>query len=68
MLEQGKITETQHDAAGAPAGAEGQPPAAGCADAAIAPYFCDYVTHLILNNPAYGPDTQAASKSCTVAG
>ncbi len=28
----------------------------GCAGAEMAPYFCDYVSHLILNNPAYGVD------------
>ena len=22
----------------------------------MAPYFCDYISHLILNNPAYGAD------------
>ena len=26
----------------------------GCANATMAPYFCDYISHLILNNPAYG--------------
>ena len=28
----------------------------GCANATMAPYFCDYISHLILNNPAYGPN------------
>ena len=28
----------------------------GCAYAPTAPYFCDYVLHLLLNNPAYGAD------------
>ncbi|MFF1386221.1 transglycosylase domain-containing protein [Arthrobacter sp. NPDC058288] len=57
MLEQGKITQAEHDAAVA-AGAELKitPGRQGCAAAVIAPYFCDYVSHLILNNPAYGAD------------
>ena len=28
----------------------------GCAYASMAPYFCDYVLHLLLNDPAYGAD------------
>ena len=58
MLNQGKITKTQHDAAVATAGGpEGHPGAAGLRRApTMAPYFCDYVPHLLLNNPAYGAD------------
>jgi membrane peptidoglycan carboxypeptidase len=60
MLEQGKVTKKQHDAAKATGvGLKVRPSRQGCAAAAMAPYFCDYVTHLILNNPAFGPDTQA---------
>jgi membrane peptidoglycan carboxypeptidase len=60
MLEQGKITKKQHDAAVATGvGLKIKPSRQGCAAAAIAPYFCDYVSHLILNNPAYGADTEA---------
>ncbi|KQR62303.1 glycosyl transferase [Arthrobacter sp. Leaf337] len=55
MLEQEKITQAEHDAAVA-TGVDLKitPGRQGCAAAVIAPYFCDYVSHLILNNPAYG--------------
>jgi membrane peptidoglycan carboxypeptidase len=55
MLEQRKITQAEHDAAVA-TGVDLKitPGRQGCAAAVIAPYFCDYVSHLILNNPAYG--------------
>ncbi|MET3921625.1 membrane peptidoglycan carboxypeptidase [Arthrobacter sp. UYEF20] len=57
MLSEGKITQAEHDAAVATGVdlkiTQGQQ---GCAAAEIAPYFCDYVSHLILNNPAYGVD------------
>ncbi len=57
MLSQGKITQAEHDAAVA-SGVELKitPAKQGCAAADMAPYFCDYVSHLILNNPAYGVD------------
>jgi membrane peptidoglycan carboxypeptidase len=57
MLKQGKITQAEHDAAIA-TGVDLKitPGRQGCAAAVIAPYFCDYVSHLILNNPAYGVD------------
>ncbi|MFP3580503.1 transglycosylase domain-containing protein [Arthrobacter sp. SIMBA_036] len=55
MLEQGKITHAEHDAAvAAPVGLNISPSLQGCAGASIAIYFCDYVSHLILNDPAYG--------------
>ena len=55
MLEHGKITQAEHDAAVATAvELKITPGRQGCAAAVIAPYFCDYVSHLILNNPAYG--------------
>ncbi|MCU1547747.1 MAG: glycosyl transferase, family 51 [Arthrobacter sp.] len=55
MLDQGKITQAEHDAAVA-TGVDLKitPGKQGCAAADMAPYFCDYVSHLILNNPAYG--------------
>ena len=60
MLEQDKITKKQHDAAKASGvGLKVRPSRQGCAAAAMAPYFCDYVSHLILNNPAFGPDAEA---------
>jgi membrane peptidoglycan carboxypeptidase len=55
MLKQGKITQSAHDAAVAAAvGLKIAPAKQGCAAAEMAPYFCDYVSHLILNNRAYG--------------
>lgn len=55
MLNQGKITQADHDAAVAtPVEPKVTPSRQGCAYATTAPYFCDYVLHLLLNNPAYG--------------
>lgn len=60
MLEQRKITKKQHDIAAATGvGLKIRVSRQGCAAAAVAPYFCDYVSHLILNNRAYGADTEA---------
>ena len=57
MLSDGAISKAQHDAAvAAPVGLKITPGMQGCAGAEMAPYFCDYVSHLILNNPAYGVD------------
>ncbi|MFP5313278.1 MAG: transglycosylase domain-containing protein, partial [Actinomycetes bacterium] len=56
MLRLGKISQAQHDEAVAtPIQLKITPQQQGCAYAAMAPYFCDYISHLILNNPAYGP-------------
>ncbi|MFF2345608.1 transglycosylase domain-containing protein [Pseudarthrobacter sp. NPDC058119] len=55
MLRLQKITQAQYDAAVAtPIELKITPQQQGCANAAMAPYFCDYISHLILNNPAYG--------------
>ncbi|WP_082576023.1 transglycosylase domain-containing protein [Arthrobacter sp. Soil762] len=55
MLATGKITQADHDAAAAtPIELKLSPGKQGCAHAQMAPYFCDYISHLILNNPAYG--------------
>jgi membrane peptidoglycan carboxypeptidase len=63
MLKQKMITKKQHDAAVASGvGLKVRPSRQGCAAASMAPYFCDYVTHLFLNNPAYGADTEAREK------
>jgi membrane peptidoglycan carboxypeptidase len=63
MLKQKMITKKQHDAAVATGvGLKVRPSRQGCAAATIAPYFCDYVTRLFLNNPAYGADTEAREK------
>ncbi|MET1065758.1 MAG: transglycosylase domain-containing protein [Arthrobacter sp.] len=63
MLSQGKILQPEHDAAVA-AGLDLKisPETQGCAGADMAPYFCDYVSHLILNNPAYGVDVASREK------
>lgn len=55
MLRQRKISQAQHDEAVAkPIELKLSPERQGCANASMAPYFCDYISHLILNNPAYG--------------
>jgi len=55
MLRLRRITQAQYDAAVAtPIELKITPQQQGCANAAMAPYFCDYISHLILNNPAYG--------------
>jgi membrane peptidoglycan carboxypeptidase len=57
MLRLGKITQAEHDQATAtPIELKISPERQGCANATMAPYFCDYISHLILNNPAYGPN------------
>ncbi|HEX9088618.1 MAG TPA: transglycosylase domain-containing protein, partial [Arthrobacter sp.] len=63
MLSLGRISQPDHDAAVA-TGVELKitPGRQGCAGAEMAPYFCDYVSHLILNNPAYGIDLAARMK------
>ena len=60
MLSLGRISPAEHAAAAA-TGVELDmtPGRQGCAGADMAPYFCDYVSHLILNNPAYGVDLAA---------
>ncbi|MGX5718145.1 transglycosylase domain-containing protein [Arthrobacter sp. MAHUQ-56] len=59
MLNQGKITQEEHDAAVAtPVEPKVTQPKQGCAYAASAPYFCDYILHLLENNPAYGADVK----------
>jgi membrane peptidoglycan carboxypeptidase len=56
MLRQEMITQEEHDQAVAtPIELKISPERQGCANATMAPYFCDYISHLILNNPAYGP-------------
>ena len=63
MLSEGKISQADHDAAvAAPVGLKIAPAKQGCAAADLAPYFCDYVSHLILNNPAYGADATDREK------
>ena len=59
MLDQRKITQADYDAAVAtPVEPKVTPARQGCAYASTAPYFCDYVLHLLENNPAYGADRE----------
>ena len=57
MLRLRKINQAEHDQAVAtPIELKISPERQGCANATMAPYFCDYISHLILNNPEYGPN------------
>ncbi|NUP59463.1 MAG: penicillin-binding protein [Pseudarthrobacter sp.] len=59
MKDQRKITQEEYAAAVAtPVEPKVTQPKQGCAYAASAPYFCDYVLHLLENNPAYGSDKE----------
>ncbi|MDQ0620354.1 transglycosylase domain-containing protein [Arthrobacter globiformis] len=63
MLTHGKITKAQYTAAVAtPVTPKVTPARQGCAYSPTAPYFCDYVLHLLLNNPAYGADATEREK------
>lgn len=55
MLKNKKITQKQHDdAVKAKLGLKITPAKAGCVTATRGEYFCEYVRHLFLNDPAYG--------------
>ncbi|WP_155849967.1 transglycosylase domain-containing protein [Arthrobacter sp. H41] len=63
MFNTGKITREEYDAAVVTdLGLVITPTMNGCVGAAQAPYFCDYVTHLILNDPAYGESLEDREK------
>ncbi|GAP55888.1 penicillin-binding protein 1A [Arthrobacter sp. Hiyo6] len=63
MLQQGHITVAEHDSAvKAPIGLNVHPSSQGCFGALTAPYFCDYVQRLVLNDPAFGADETARKK------
>ncbi|WP_017199029.1 MULTISPECIES: transglycosylase domain-containing protein [Micrococcaceae] len=63
MVNQGKITQAQYEEAVAtPVTTQVTPARQGCAYATMAPYFCDYVLHLLFNNPAYGDTTEERVK------
>jgi len=63
MLDQKMIDQKQHDAAvKAPIGLKITPNRLGCAAATRAEYFCDYVTNLIVNDPAFGKTTEDREK------
>ncbi len=63
MLAQGKISQKDHDAAvKTPMTLHVTKSAQGCAAASMAPYFCDYVQQLILNDKAYGATVEERTK------
>jgi membrane peptidoglycan carboxypeptidase len=63
MLNADKITQKQFDGAVKKGlGLNISPTRSGCVAAKRAPYFCDYVTRLILNDPAYGETREERQK------
>lgn len=55
MLQQGMIQQAEYDAAIAePITVTQNPAPNGCMASATAPFFCDYVSNVILNDSAYG--------------
>ncbi len=63
MLDQGKIDAAQHDAAvKSEIGLNITPNRNGCTTAVRAEYFCEYVSNLILNDPAYGQTLEDREK------
>lgn len=63
MLDQGKIDAAQHDAAvKSELGLNVTPNRNGCTTAVRAEYFCEYVSNLILNDPAYGETPEDREK------
>jgi membrane peptidoglycan carboxypeptidase len=69
MLEHGYINNQQHDdAVNTPIQLKVNPPKQGCAYAAQAQYFCDYVVHQIENDPAYGATVDDRDQKLTRGG
>ncbi len=69
MLQHGYISQQQHDdAANTPLQLNVNPPKQGCAYAAQAQYFCDYVLHQIQNDPAFGSTPDARIEKITRGG
>ncbi|WP_354180000.1 transglycosylase domain-containing protein [Arthrobacter sp. UYP6] len=63
MLDKGRITQEEHDAAVATdLGLNLTPVPSNCTGAAQAPYFCDYVMHLVLNDEAFGATPEDREK------
>jgi membrane peptidoglycan carboxypeptidase len=59
MLEYTKITQAQYDEAIAtPVQPVITEPSTGCQTAAGSAYFCDYVTHILQNDPTFGDDAE----------
>ncbi|WP_235201402.1 transglycosylase domain-containing protein [Microbacterium sp. CH12i] len=64
MLEDGKITQAQHDEAIAtPIAPAITYPSQGCAAAGNNGYFCQYVKTIVLSDPAFGDTAQERSKA-----
>lgn len=65
MLELGVITQAEHDEAAATpieSQLKIENTTNGCEFAGSAGFFCDYVTKVILNDPAFGPDKAARQR------
>lgn len=63
LLDQKKISQKDYAAAVAtPLELQVTKSPQGCAAASTAPYFCDYVQQLILNDKAYGPTPEERTK------
>ncbi|MGP9501072.1 transglycosylase domain-containing protein [Specibacter sp. AOP5-B1-6] len=63
MLDQGKIDKKQHaDAVAADIGLNIQSNQLGCTTAVRAEYFCEYVSNLFVNDPAYGKTKEDRQK------
>jgi membrane peptidoglycan carboxypeptidase len=63
MLAQRMITRKAHDAAvKAPLTLHVNRPSQGCVAAATAPYFCDYVQQLVINDTAFGTTPEERTK------
>jgi membrane peptidoglycan carboxypeptidase len=60
MLQYEKITPEQHaEAIASPIEPTITEPSTGCATAGGAAFFCDYVTHVLRNDPTFGEDADA---------
>ncbi|MCC3294038.1 penicillin-binding protein [Arthrobacter sp. zg-Y411] len=63
MLDKGRITQEDYDVAVATdLGLQITPVPSNCVGAEQAPYFCDYITHLILNDENFGATDEDRTK------
>ncbi|ASD21870.1 penicillin-binding protein [Cryobacterium sp. LW097] len=64
MLRYGKITQVEFDEAmAAPIEPTIHEPSTGCQTAGANAYFCDYVIHVLANDPVFGDDEDARIKN-----
>ncbi len=64
MLEQGKITQADFDAAVAtPVQPVINEPSTGCQTAGGSAYFCDYVKNILQNDPVFGEDAETRMRN-----